>query len=133
MSYQARIAMPPLIVTGRTGACGNTKRTGRVRALRSCGTIGAKSFPSAPSPCSQITACSGSGPVSVTTHSRSCCSEEVMRRILPVLRALLFAMLCTAIVLIAGGCGLKGDLVMPDAQQAPNPDAPRPEPDDVDA
>ncbi len=56
-----------------------------------------------------------------------------MRRILPVLRALLFAMLCTAIVLIAGGCGLKGDLVMPDAQQAPNPDAPRPEPDDVDA
>ena len=28
MSYQARIAMPPLIVTGRTGACGNTNRTG---------------------------------------------------------------------------------------------------------
>ena len=26
MSYQARMAMPPLIVTGRTGACGNTKR-----------------------------------------------------------------------------------------------------------
>ena len=54
-----------------------------------------------------------------------------MRRILPAaLRALSAALLA---MLLLGGCGLKGDLVMPDAQQAPNPDAPRPEPDDVDA
>ena len=31
MSYHARIGMPLLIVTGRTGACGNTKRIGSVR------------------------------------------------------------------------------------------------------
>jgi len=47
MSYQARMRMPWLIVTGRTGACGNTKAH-RLRELSS-GTIGSKSCPSAPS------------------------------------------------------------------------------------
>jgi hypothetical protein len=54
MSYQARIDMPLLIVTGRTGACGNTKRNAGHVESTSSGTIGAKSLPSAPSPCSQM-------------------------------------------------------------------------------
>ena len=41
-----------LVVTGRVGAWGSTKRT---EGIRSMGTIGAKSWPSAPRPCSQIT------------------------------------------------------------------------------
>src|SRR5688500_9590879 len=65
MSYQARMRMPLLIVTGRTGACGKTKRTGCLSA--SSGTIGSKSCPSAPRPCSQMTAARGSGPVSIST------------------------------------------------------------------
>src|SRR5262249_17105021 len=56
-----------LIVTGRIGACGNTKRTARRR--RSSGTIGSKSWPSAPSPCSQITASSGSPSGAISTVS----------------------------------------------------------------
>src|SRR5437879_13691123 len=50
MSYQARIANPPLSVTGRIGACGNTKRSGRSPARTSSGTSGSKSWPSAPRP-----------------------------------------------------------------------------------
>ena len=53
MSYHARIRTPPLIVTARTGACGNTKRSPGQPGRSNCGTIGAKSLPSAPSPCSQ--------------------------------------------------------------------------------
>ena len=56
MSYQARMRMPPFSVTGRTGACGNTKRTDSGAGSCSAGTIGTKSLPSAPRPCSQITA-----------------------------------------------------------------------------
>ena len=41
MSYQARISMPALIVTERTGAWGNTNRKGV--ASPSMGTIGSKS------------------------------------------------------------------------------------------
>src|SRR5688572_3984980 len=67
MSYQARMRMPLLIVTGRIGACGNTKRT--ACSSSSSGTIGSKSCPSAPRPCSQITAARGSGPVSISTAS----------------------------------------------------------------
>src|SRR5262249_53944459 len=63
MSYHARMRMPWLMVTGRIGACGKTKRTGF--ASSSSGTIGSKSCPSAPRPCSQMTAVSGSGPVSI--------------------------------------------------------------------
>ena len=55
MSYQARIGMPPLSVTGCTLACGNTKRTPASGLSPSSRTIGTKSWPSAPSPCSQIT------------------------------------------------------------------------------
>ena len=40
MSYQARITMPPLIVTGRVGACGKTKRTGVPAGRPSSGTMG---------------------------------------------------------------------------------------------
>jgi hypothetical protein len=54
MSYHARIAMPLLIVTDRTGACGNTKRRAGQSGETSSGTIGAKSWPSAPRPCSQM-------------------------------------------------------------------------------
>ena len=48
------MAMPPLMVTGRTGACGNTKRMPGQPSRTSSGTIGAKSLPSAPKPCSQM-------------------------------------------------------------------------------
>ena len=41
MSYQARICLPALMVTGRTGAWGNTNRNGVARP--SMGTIGSKS------------------------------------------------------------------------------------------
>src|SRR5882762_3792250 len=70
MSYHARMRMPPLIVTGRTGACGNTKR---IAALgnRSSGTMGAKSLPSAPSPCSQMMLAVGFFPVSISIASSS--------------------------------------------------------------
>src|SRR6267143_436797 len=70
MSYHARIRMPPLIVTDRTGACGKTKR---IAALgnRSSGTIGAKSLPSAPSPCSQMTLAVGFFLVSISITSSS--------------------------------------------------------------
>src|SRR3981081_713445 len=70
MSYHARIRMPPLIVTGRTGACGKTKRIADL-GNRSSGTIGAKSLPSAPSPCSQMTLAVGFFPVSISIASRS--------------------------------------------------------------
>src|SRR5690606_38160173 len=71
MSYQARMAMPLLMVTGRTGAWGNTKRIGPSSPNCSSGTMGAKSLPSAPKPCSQITAYLGSGPVSISILSSS--------------------------------------------------------------
>jgi len=56
-----------LIVTGRTGACGNTKRSGF--ASFSSGTIGSKSCPSAPSPCSQMIDAAGLLPVWISTAS----------------------------------------------------------------
>ena len=55
MSYQARMRMPMLSVTGLTGACGNTKRRPGAGGSFSSGTIGTKSWPSAPRPCSQMT------------------------------------------------------------------------------
>src|SRR5882672_2060678 len=70
MSYQARMRMPPLIVTGWTGACGKTKRIAALGS-RSSGTIGAKSLPSAPNPCSQMTLAAASFPVSISIASRS--------------------------------------------------------------
>src|SRR6202034_1705898 len=69
MSYQARILMPPFNVTGRTGACGNTKRSARSPPRTSPGTIGSKSWPSAPRPCSQMTLPVGPGAVSISTVS----------------------------------------------------------------
>src|SRR5688500_266985 len=69
MSYQARICMPLLIVTARTGACGKTKRTAGQSSSTSSGTIGSKSWPSAPRPCSQITLQAGAGPVSTSIPS----------------------------------------------------------------
>src|SRR5580765_5957432 len=65
MSYQARITYPPLIVTGCSGAWGNTKRTARP-SNPSSGTTGTKSLPSAPRPCIQITLEVGSGAVSIS-------------------------------------------------------------------
>src|SRR5260221_859130 len=70
MSYQARMRMPPLIVTGWTGACGKTKRIAD-GGWRIWGTIGAKSLQSAPSPCSQMTLADGFFPVSISIASRS--------------------------------------------------------------
>src|SRR5690606_30651768 len=69
MSYQARIGTPLLMVTGRTGACGNTKRNAGQCGRSSSGTIGSKSWPSAPRPCSHSTVHSGEGPVSCSTVS----------------------------------------------------------------
>src|SRR5713226_41781 len=70
MSYQARMRMPPLIVTGCTGACGKTKRIANWGS-RISGTIGAKSLPSAPSPCSQMMLAEGFFPVSISIASSS--------------------------------------------------------------
>src|SRR5690606_24497831 len=69
MSYQARMRMPLLMVTARIGACGNTNRNAGHPNLTSSGTIGSKSWPSAPRPCSHSTAHSGAGPVSCSTVS----------------------------------------------------------------
>src|SRR3989442_2019949 len=55
---------PPLMVTACMGACGNTKRTASESGRSSSGTIGSKSWPSAPRPCSQITDAVGRRPVS---------------------------------------------------------------------
>src|SRR5713101_3683502 len=71
MSYQARMTMPALIVTGRMGACGKTKRTGSESGRPSSGTMGSKSWPSAPRPCIQITAARGAGAVSISMASSS--------------------------------------------------------------
>src|SRR5437763_9816899 len=71
MSYHARIGMPLLIVTGRTGACGNTNRIDSVCGSFISSTIGTKSFPSAPRPCSHTTDASGRAPVSSSTQGRS--------------------------------------------------------------
>src|SRR3990172_3617503 len=66
MSYHARMTEPRLIVTGRCGAWGKTKRIARSEGSRSSGTMGTKSRPSAPSPCSQITLAVGCGAVSIS-------------------------------------------------------------------
>src|ERR1700680_725892 len=65
-SYQARMDMPPLMVTGRTGAWGKTKRHARSPRRTISGTMGSKSCPSAPRPCSQMTAASGFAAVSTS-------------------------------------------------------------------
>src|SRR5712692_512322 len=63
MSYHARITKPLLMVTGRIGACGKTNRRARPSGSGSSRTIGTKSQPSAPRPCSQMTLPAGSLPV----------------------------------------------------------------------
>src|SRR5881397_1664612 len=68
-SYQARITYPRLIVTGRIGAWGKTNRRASVSGSSSSATIGSKSWPSAPSPCIQMTDAAGRGPVSISTAS----------------------------------------------------------------
>src|SRR5687767_1181379 len=68
-SYHARIIMPLLIVTGRTGACGKTKRIAGAPARSSSFTIGTKSLPSAPRPWSQMTLAAGLLPVSISMVS----------------------------------------------------------------
>ena len=70
MSYHARMRMPLLIVTARTGACGKTKRTATAGGSASSGTIGTKSLPSAPSPWSQMTLAVGCGAVSSSMQGR---------------------------------------------------------------
>src|ERR1700719_151921 len=69
MSYQARIRIPPFRGTGRTGAFGKTNRQARAPPDTSSGTMGSKSCPSAPNPCSQITAAFGFGAVSTSIVS----------------------------------------------------------------
>src|SRR3989338_5214401 len=66
MSYQARMTYPRLIVTGRCGAWGKRKGIARSEGSRSSGTMGTKSRPSAPNPCSQITLAVGCGAVSIS-------------------------------------------------------------------
>ena len=68
-SYQARMTAPPLMVTGWQGAWGKTKRTAGAADIPSSGTMGSKSWPSAPRPWSQMTAARGAGPVSISIVS----------------------------------------------------------------
>src|SRR5882672_9436143 len=68
-SYQARMGMPPLMLTGRTGALGKTNRQARSPRRTISGTMGSKSCPSAPRPCSQITAALGLAAVSTSMVS----------------------------------------------------------------
>src|SRR5690606_21916909 len=64
------MGMPPLMVTGRTGAFGKTKRMPGPASSPSMGTTGAKSLASAPRPCSQTTAAPGGvAPSSSSTAS----------------------------------------------------------------
>src|SRR5688572_19096664 len=77
-SYHARIIMPLLIVTGRTGACGKTNRIAGASSRPSSPTIGTKSLPSAPRPCSQMTAADGLLPVSTSMPS-SCATSASSR------------------------------------------------------
>ena len=70
MSYQAGITMPPLMVTGICGACGNTKRVGRSAGRPSSGTTGSKSWPLAPRPCSQITLATAGCCGSISTQGK---------------------------------------------------------------
>src|SRR5437762_376288 len=63
------MTIPSLTVTGRMGACGNTNRTPSPAGSSSSGTIGSKSWPSAPSPCIQMMAARGSRAVSISTVS----------------------------------------------------------------
>ena len=67
-------------VTGRTGAWGKMKRSGRSGPSFNSGTIGSKSWPSAPRPCSQITQPRGDGPVSMTIGSGWGWGRELMPR-----------------------------------------------------
>ena len=78
MSYQARIRMPMLSVTGRTRACGNTKRTPGESGSFSSGTIGTKSWPSAPRPCSQMTLAEAGVAGARTTASADSCIRWVI-------------------------------------------------------
>ena len=88
MSYQARIAMPPLIVTGCTGACGKTKRTGPTASSSNASAMGTKSFPSAPRPCSTMTLAVGLGAGfefdRVEWHGRFQVGESRLRVVQPV-------------------------------------------------
>ncbi len=77
MSYQARMRMPMLSVTGRTRACGNTKRTASAGGNFSSGTIGTKSWPSAPRPCSQMTLAEAGVAGARTTASADSCRRWV--------------------------------------------------------
>ena len=79
-SYHARIRNPLLSVTGRTGACGKTKRIGSDAGSRISPTIGTKSLPSAPRPCSQMTAAAGFGPVSSSMDGSSSAVMGVSRQ-----------------------------------------------------
>src|SRR5690606_28748158 len=81
MSNQARMGMPPLIVTGRTGALGNTKRMPGPASSPSMGTIGTKSLASAPRPCSQMTAAPGAPPpISSSMVSKTSLMSGARRR-----------------------------------------------------
>src|SRR5256884_1133810 len=79
-SYQARITYPRLIVTGRIGAWGKTNRRASVSGSSSSATIGSKSWPSAPSPCIQMTDATGCLPVSSSIASSR---SEVLRASAP--------------------------------------------------
>src|SRR4051812_49260369 len=57
------------MVTGITGACGNTNRTGPTASSCSSSVIGTKSLPSAPRPCSHTTVAVGLGAVSFSMLS----------------------------------------------------------------
>ena len=80
-SYHARIAMPLLIVTGMTGACGKMKRTAFPRGKPSASTTCDQPLPSSPKPCIQMTDASGFGAVSISIAGNS---SEVIKVFPPV-------------------------------------------------
>ena len=59
------------MVTGMDGACGKIKRTAKFPGSCNSGTMGAKSCPSAPRPCSQIIVASGLFFVSISIAGSS--------------------------------------------------------------
>ncbi len=63
MSYQEGMDMPPLIVTGWTGANGNTKRTSPMALRSTSRATGTKSVALAPSPCRMMMVDFGESPV----------------------------------------------------------------------
>ena len=109
MSYQARMGMPWLMVMARTGACGKSTRV--CAASPSMGTTGAKSWPSAPKPCSQMMLCVASLRAGTVIRSRACVIISLLHEV-GIMRHTLSLLLLASMFLSA--CGQKGPLYLPE-------------------